>query len=831
MELQTVTERTPWHAPAHVTLERNGLVVLVDPEGPNWIATDSRGAQILAWLDGRASLDEVTARYAREFRVENAKAWLHVNRFVHESWRRGFASPEPLRPAPYPGRARYLAPRLRELWLHTNNSCNLACDHCLVSSGPDGDRGLDGEALASLIDEGAQLGVGRFYFTGGEPFFRRDVFDFIERVTRLHGRDLTVLTNGILFQGAVLERLRAQDPVRLSLQVSLDGATAATNDAVRGAGSFERILAGVRNLVEAGLTPTISTVITRDNAGQMTDMVRLVKELGATNWHLLWIHKKGRWANLNGSFVPPASLYARLRGAQAEAERLGVTIDNIESFRQRVNGAPGTRIDLGGAGVESLCVYSDGRVYPSAATVQYDALELGRWRPGNLGDLLHHAASAKRMQALTVAEKPVCNTCRFKFICGGGDVEHSFSFGLGRTSAKGDGSFDLLDPYCDLYKGVITDNLFALATEGRDRHRGDTGFGAPVVYHAMGDGSLACAPGGDLEAYAPVRTSHSNCVLSHDIEKPRSLVQDFYSRAAETPQESLCCPVSYDSADTAHIPQQVIDRFYGCGGPMSVAQVQPGETVLDLGSGAGIDVFIAAKKVGPTGKAIGIDMTDPMLGVAMQHQARVAQDLGYDVAEFRKGFLEQVPAEDRSVDLVTSNCVINLSPDKPRVFAEMWRILKDHGRIVVSDIVADRAVPPDLKVNVHLWGECISGALSEDEFVAELEKAGFYGLAVLKKQFWKEVEGHNFYSVTVRGFKFQKSAGCVYLGHRALYLGPYVSVMDEEGHLFPRGQVIEVCTDTLAKLSHQPYAGSFALLEPGVAIPGAYSVECRPGCC
>jgi SAM-dependent methyltransferase len=264
---------------------------------------------------------------------------------------------------------------------------------------------------------------------------------------------------------------------------------------------------------------------------------------------------------------------------------------------------------------------------------------------------------------------------------------------------------------------------------------------------------------------------------------------------------------------------------------MSVAQVRPGETVLDLGSGAGIDVFIAAKKVGPTGRAIGVDMTDPMLGVAGQNRAKVAQNLGYDVVDFRKGFLEEVPAPDRSVDLVTSNCVINLSADKPRVFAEMWRILKDHGRIVVSDIVADRAVPPELKVNVHLWGECISGALSEDEFLAELEKAGFYGLAVLEKSFWKEVEGYDFYSVTVRGFKFQKSAGCVYLGHQALYLGPYASVMDEEGHLFPRGQAIEICTDTLAKLSRDPYAGSFVLLEPGVDVREAYAVACGPGCC
>src|SRR4029079_4629082 len=128
-----------------------------------------------------------------------------------------------------------------------------------------------------------------------------------------------------------------------------------------------------------------------------------------------------------------------------------------------------------------------------------------------------------------------------------------------------------------------------------------------------------------------------------------------------------------------------------------------GETVLDLGSGAGIDVFIAAKFVGETGRAIGVDMTDRMLAVAPENKPLVASALGYDVVEFREGFLEKIPVESKTVDLVTSNCVVNLSPDKPRVFEEIWRVLKDHGCIVVSDIVSEIDVPPHLKVNQQLW--------------------------------------------------------------------------------------------------------------------------------
>lgn len=845
MQQPFLNEGSVWHTPEHVRLERNGVVALLDPEAPNWIATDERGARILGWLDGRTPLGDIARRYATESGLEWAKGWLHVDRIVRAAGRQRFAALQPFARALYPGRARYLEPRLRELWIHANNSCNLSCEHCLVSSSPQADPGLDGARLLELVDEGVALGATSFHLTGGEPFYRRDAFDVVERVTRVHGRDLTVLTNGLLFQGAVLERLRQQDPQRLRLQVSLDGARPETNDALRGAGTFERITAAVRRLAEAGFAPTLSTVITRSNIGELVDMVRLVKELGAASWHLLWVHRKGRFAELNGAFVPPATLLTRLAEAQAEARRLGVTIDNLEAFGQRVNGMPGTRFDLAGAGVESVCVYSDGRVFPSAATVQYDALELGRWTGGNLHELLGRSELAQRLRALSVAHKPVCGTCNWRFVCGGGDLDHAWSFSLGRAPRNGHGSsnghgshdahgsFDHLDPYCDLYQGLLGERLFALAEEGRARQRRDVGFDAPVIFHAMGVGNLACAPGGDADTHAPVRTTHSNCVVPRSLDTSRGLVREFYGRAAETPQAELCCPTGYDPTDTEHIPKEVLDRFYGCGGPMSMAGVAPGETVVDLGSGAGIDVFIAARKVGPTGRAIGIDMTDPMLEVAAQSRIAVAERLGYDVVDFRKGFLEEVPVEDRSVDLVTSNCVINLSPDKRRVFGEMWRVLKDHGRMVVSDIVSERALPPHLTVNAHLWGECLTGALSEEEFMAELERAGFYGLEVLRKQYWKEVEGYGFFSVTVRGYKFQKTSGCVFVGQRAVYLGPWASVIDEEGHFFPRGQAVEVCTDTAAKLARAPYAGSFAVYEPDPDSVRRTVVSCAPGsgCC
>ena len=330
------------------------------------------------------------------------------------------------------------------------------------------------------------------------------------------------------------------------------------------------------------------------------------------------------------------------------------------------------------------------------------------------------------MRAATVERKPQCRTCTLKFLCGGGDIEHGY------WASR---SFVGHDPYCDLYKGLAADAFAELASEGRTTVQPRSGFDRPVVFRAMGERTLH-----DEEAI--VRTTHSACVLSEEvIERSRGSVREFYGHAAEEPQAELCCPVRPDAADLTHIPPEVVERFYGCGSPVAAAALAPGETMVDLGSGAGIDCFIAAKTVGAEGRVYGIDMTDSMLTVAQECRPKVAEALGWDVVEFRRGFLEAIPLEDATAHVVTSNCVINLSPDKPRVFREIWRVLRDHGRAVVADIVADREVPPRMRADGQLWGECISGALTEEAFLAALERAGFYGVSIVQKTFWREVEG------------------------------------------------------------------------------------------
>jgi arsenite methyltransferase len=177
----------------------------------------------------------------------------------------------------------------------------------------------------------------------------------------------------------------------------------------------------------------------------------------------------------------------------------------------------------------------------------------------------------------------------------------------------------------------------------------------------------------------------------------------------------------YNSGQVSQIPQEAVLASLGCGNPTALAAINAGETVLDLGSGGGIDVLLSAKRVGPTGKAYGLDMTDEMLALARENQRKA----GIDNVEFLKGEIENIPLPDNSVDVVISNCVINLSGDKDKVLQEAFRVLKPGGRFAVSDVVVRGDVPDEVRRSMELWVGCIAGALRDYDYVAKLAKAGF----------------------------------------------------------------------------------------------------------
>jgi len=222
-------------------------------------------------------------------------------------------------------------------------------------------------------------------------------------------------------------------------------------------------------------------------------------------------------------------------------------------------------------------------------------------------------------------------------------------------------------------------------------------------------------------------------------DEVRHVVREKYSQAARRVAEgaggccggaaSCCDPITanlYDPAQGGEVPADALAASLGCGNPTALAELKPGETVLDLGSGGGIDVLLSARRVGPTGKAFGLDMTEEMLALAEENKRRS----GLANVHFLKGEIENIPLPDNSVDVIISNCVINLSGDKDRVLREAFRVLKPGGRFAVSDVVVRGEVPPAIRRSMELWAGCVAGALSDRDYLDKLAAAGFENAAI-----------------------------------------------------------------------------------------------------
>ncbi len=332
-----------------------------------------------------------------------------------------------------------------------------------------------------------------------------------------------------------------------------------------------------------------------------------------------------------------------------------------------------------------------------------------------------------------------------------------------------------------------------------------------------------------------------------------SSVRERYSKAAQQKEEALCCPTpGYDPQMLARLPAEIVEKDYGCGDPSRY--VRPGDVVVDLGSGAGKICYLAAQLVGETGRVIGVDVNDDMLALARKYQPEMAQRLGGDRLRFVKAHIQDLALDlealdahlaenpvrsaadherllawqeaqrraapaiaDDSVDLVVSNCVLNLvrEEDKGRLAREIHRVLRPGGRVAISDIVSDEPVPEELKRDPELWSGCISGAFTEEAFLNAFTEAGFLAVRYDKWDAapWRVVEGIEFRSVTLTAVK-PDPAPCLDLGHAVLYRGPYASVTDDEGHVYPRGVRMAVCERTYRFLTTGPLSADFIGVSP-----------------
>jgi len=350
----------------------------------------------------------------------------------------------------------------------------------------------------------------------------------------------------------------------------------------------------------------------------------------------------------------------------------------------------------------------------------------------------------------------------------------------------------------------------------------------------------------------------------NDIE---SAVRSRYGAAAQLKEEALCCPVEYDPQYLKILPDEIIERDYGCGDPSRF--VKTGETVLDLGSGGGKICYIASQIVGESGKVIGVDTNTEMLTLAKKYRGEMSQRIGYGNVEFCYGkiqdlkldlsladeylnenpiktaddlfayesFVTEIKIEkplvaDDSIDVILSNCVLNLvkPEDKEQMFQEMFRVLKRGGRVAISVIVADEDIPEHLQNDPELWSGCISGAFPENAFLEAFERAGFYGIEIVKRDEkpWRVVEGIEFRSVTITAFK-GKQGTCWERNQSVIYKGPWKKVINDDGHILERGQRMAVCDKTFQIYDKAPYTDQIISVEPieSIGLSGATEFNCK----
>ena len=346
-------------------------------------------------------------------------------------------------------------------------------------------------------------------------------------------------------------------------------------------------------------------------------------------------------------------------------------------------------------------------------------------------------------------------------------------------------------------------------------------------------------------------------MVAFDIE---TAVRDRYAEGAKAAQPALCCPTDgYDGRYLTILPDEIVEKDYGCGDPTRF--VNEGEVVVDLGSGAGKNCYIIAQKVGELGRVIGVDMNDAMLDLSRSYVDEIASKIGYHNTKFVRAKIQDLALDldmlnewivrnpittvqqmmeleaecDRlrrespliatgTVDVVVSNCVLNLvkPEDKQQLFAEIFRVLKRGGRAVISDIVCDELPTQAIMDDPDLWSGCISGAFLETEFLEMFENAGFHGIEILVRQeeSWQVIDGVEFRSLTVRAYK-GKQGECLEHHQAVIYKGPWKSVQDDDGHTLVRGARMAVCAKTFGLYTdlNGPYANAVIGIEPYAIAP------------
>ncbi len=666
----------------------------------------------------------------------------------------------------YKGRASLLqTEELKELWLHITDRCNMRCSHCLFSCSKKKKQELTADIILDISNQAVELGCRIFALTGGEPFVHREIDRIISEILAHSGTHVAVLTNGMNLD----KRLKGKpwETGRLHLQISVDGLQE-NHDRIRGRDAFSRLQRQFNFLNRNRMPFTLSMCVNRCNVHEMPDIISLAHETGASNVHFMWYFVRGRGERKY--FAEPEIIFENIRKAEKKARSLGVKIDNIEALKTQVFAPSGTIHDGSGTAWESVALGPDGKLYPSAALVGVKELSVAiekdfstAWRDSGILNTI-------REQTAQSDESPL------RYILGGGDIDHSYLHG---------GCFTGKDPYMSFYEKTA---LWLIKHEARLCSE----EGPPSLRLKMGDILESCG------AHGEIALIHSNCLLALAQKDSFTAVKEFYTEAAGDKNKDILNPVCYPEEFIEHIPPEFRFRGYGCGSPVLDAGIGQGETVVDLGCGTGVECFVAARLTGSSGRITGIDMLPDMIVLAGKGAKKAAENLGYSNVEFKPGLLEDLPLQDNYADLALSNCVMNLSVNKRKSFKEVFRILKPGGRFVVSDVVCEDEPAASLKNDEKLKGECIAGAMTQRDLMGILDESGFVNIRILKRFLYRTVQGHPFYSITVKACKARKEVKV-----KVIYRGPFASVKASNGKCLHAGLVSELSASEAKTLEDQ----------------------------
>ncbi|CAK8711426.1 Radical SAM superfamily enzyme, MoaA/NifB/PqqE/SkfB family [Candidatus Electrothrix laxa] len=763
-------------------IEHAGMPVYIDQEKPDWFVPSTRTDELLRACQKHGNRAAALAEFCRNRNEEPDKAGRDLSRLEH-LLDRG-TSP------PYQGRRHHLRlGPLKEIWFHIADTCNLSCVHCLFAASPSKKESMEKEQLHDAIDQATALGCHLFYFTGGEPFVYPDFCQTIAYVLQKDpAHHVAILTNGLFLEEHLAE-LMAMDHERIHFQVSLDGLQE-EHDFLRGRNTYSRLCENLQAAAKVGLAFTISVAVNNDNVGRLDQIARQAHALGAGGLHLMYHFVRGK--GTSGQFVPVVRLFSQIVKTAEVCREFGMKIDNLEAMKAQVFTVPGSRFDLTNMGWESLAVAPDGTIYPSPALIRVEELSCGHLYQ-ELADVWKDNIMLRTIRSTSLIDTEERQQRPLAFITGGGDPDHSWNTGHELVGH---------DPYIDLYEQLALQLITTQAAQYPDQG---------LFRLRMGDVRHDC-PDTENGSDGSVSLTHCNCLISLAEHDGHSSVREFYSAAAQQANIEIVNPFNPAVGLGSYIPDESKEKSYGCGSPVKDAAPKQGETVVDLGSGSGVECFLAAAEVGASGKVYGIDMTDAMLKLARNSKQHVVTDLGYDNIEFRKGYLEAIPLDDATADVVISNCVINLSPDKRRTYLEIMRILKPGGRLVVADVVSDEPVSAAIKNSTKYRGECLGGAMQQDDLIVMLEDCGFSSLYLHKRYPYREVEGCRFYSLTYEAGKAElaefvdeeaENKGAEKI--RCLFRGPAPALVTSSGQRLERGRITELPRQEAEQLGEQVF--------------------------